>query len=227
VLAPGGGEPQARRKFVSAEVRRGLTTTAALLGALWLLHRLFEETGEEPLTDGAFTIQPHWAAIAIVAAVIGIALVLWYFVRGWQWRPRWLVPVGAIVLGAAGVLAANPFTPIDHSYLVCVPLVDAWHPVVPRPNTSDVRVFNSTFASPSTVQSAAEFREFRVASNAARHTPAFKRVTTYLDWSVSKDACTPRARRYLAASAATLVTGAAGTIVGVGRSRRRRQLSRR
>ena len=240
LTAESGRAPRGTRPVV-IQLLRGVGWSVAGLSSLALARLLLTTPGDQGLIEfdnsswhPTIHLHPQWQAIFLVGAVAGISYFVFRRIRGWPTRPRWLMPVGVVVLVAAAVPALKPFTTTSElDARSCVPLVDAWHPVVPDPGPSDRAVWQSQYKSlspiPSDLVDPAKRRAFvdeqrRVLlayQQQIRSTPAFHRADRYIVWSFTRGICAPRSRHYLVASGALLSGGAAIGLGGVTVRRRR------
>jgi hypothetical protein len=231
-----------RSRPVVIQILRGVGWTMAGLLSLTLAEFLLTNPGDQsPIQfdsggwHATVDLHPQWRAILLVGAVAGVSYFLFRRVRRWPTRPRWLLPLGVVVLVAAAVPALKPFTTSSElDSRSCVPLVDAWHPVVHNPGPSDLAVWQSQYKSLSPIPSDLvdpvkrrafvdeERRIFLAEQQQIRSTAAFQRADGYIIWTFTRGVCTPRSRQYLTFSAALLGIGA---VIGVGAvSVRRRRL---
>jgi hypothetical protein len=210
---------------VLVQVARGVGWTALLLATLLIGLLLVTKPGR------ANGFGPQWEAIAIVGAVVVGTVLVVRRLRRWPARPRWLVPSVFVLVVVAALPAFAWFDRNDEgiSGISCVPLVDAWHEVVPAASSSDMavwtgleRVFTPLSSDPVLRQAAIEQERAEIIS--VRATPAYQRADRYVLWNTSQDSCAPRSRDRLLLSAGLLAGGAllltGATVVATRRSSR-------
>jgi hypothetical protein len=235
--------PARARRPIGVQVLRGIGWTGAGLFALGMAALLVETPGanEGIINDDlnghtTIAIHPQWKAIAVVFGVVVVCTLAFRRLRRWQARPRWLMPLAVVILIGSTITALKPFGMSSESdSQSCIPVVDAWHQVVPNPGPVDMRVWRSQFAvqlhrSPYT--DPARSRQFydqqratiRAQESAIKATPAFQRGERYMDWTFTQGVCAPRSRQYLGVSALVLIGGSAAlAAVTVVPLRRRRK----
>jgi hypothetical protein len=167
---------------------------------------------------------PAWrriTALAIVAVLVAGSILTWRRLRAWADRPRWLVPMAGLVLVAALVPAVwLPAPAEDLAGSSCVPLANAWRPIVTA-SAADMAFFESGRRSgpPSTVRDHASLLAYTAVLRARQQTPAYQRASHYITWVVTGGRCAPRSRTALEWSAAGLGLGAAAITLAVRRRR--------
>ena len=187
------------------QIGRGVGFTTLGLGLIGA--GVWVSGAPEASDNGDVTFQPHWALYAVlcVAAIAGYMLV--WRVRRWAARPRWLLPLTAGVLIVAAVPALKPYTIAPElTPLTCVPLLDAWHPVVPHPSRADWAVWTAIYeATPPSTQTEAKADLARVQT--AKATPAYAADARYAQWTFGPGECVAKSQRTLSISLAILAGG--------------------
>jgi hypothetical protein len=162
--------------------------------------------------------------LLVVCAGAGVA-VLGSRLRSWGRRPRWF-PIGATtVLAVAAIPVVWPFAITnDVATQTCLPILDAWRPIVAKPSERDMHVWQSAWAVPprSVLSDAAKRRAHAVARDRVIASPAYRRAMDYAAWRLGRGVCAPRARRHAGASLAALAAGV--LTLGAGSTVRRRRL---
>jgi len=173
--------------------------------------------------------HPQWAAIGILTGLATGSWLVHRQLRRWVSKPRWLVPMGAVVLVVALVPALKPFTVEPEAVSVsCSPLFDDWHPVVPRPSQSEIDTWNSVYSISPVVnlRDPAARRAYFAEKDRIRATPAFHRADKWFLWSFGDGPCVARSRHDLLVSGALLGAGATTITTALVVRRRRRAATR-
>src|SRR3954470_18226006 len=132
-----GGRPLHR------QLLRGVAFTAGLLVGLYLaaltIAWLYNEDGFVDLsTPRRLAVAGTWVGIAAAASLT------WRRLRSWSERPRWLVAAAAVVaiVGTAPAVAI-PAPAVAGFISHCVPVADAWRPVMPPPSAAELAFVRS------------------------------------------------------------------------------------
>lgn len=214
-------------RSVVHQVLRGVGFTLAasfwLLLALWLAGGLL--TSEDAFVEAAVPPARRAASVAVVVALAVAVLLVRRWLRRWEDRPHWLMPAAWLVLlGALIPAVAIPTARDDFGSRVCVPLADAWRPVLTA-SASDLAYWRSVYAAappPLThdhAQNRAQLQGYLAAQSAKRAAPAFVRADNYVLWASAGGSCAPRSRTALGWSAAGFGLGAGGIAFAVRRRR--------
>jgi hypothetical protein len=208
---------EARRGTASVPVQilRGIGWTVLLLLAIAIAAWLFW-TRE----------HPQWVTIGVLGGLAAGCWLVRRHLRRWATRPRWFLPVGAVVLAVALVPALKPFTIDPEAVPVsCTPLFDAWHPVVPRPSQSDLETWRSVYsAAPLGINPLRDpaARQALFAQMArTKATAAFRRADKWVVWTFGSGTCVARSRHDVLVSGALLGAGAIGITTALVVRRRR------
>jgi hypothetical protein len=211
-----GGRP------IHRQLLRGVAITVALLVGLLLV-----ATAVPWLLNGdGFDDLSAPRRLAVAGTWVGLAAGLtftWRRLRRWSERPRWLVPAAAAIVVAGLVPAVVMQAPVQPGFIShCVPVADAWRPVMARPSAADV-AYMTAHPKPSHVSLNVMTRQQRDAFDAAFNvwlsSPAYAHMTIYSIWQDGPGPCAVPSRAHLGWSAAGLGVGAAGLTVAVRRRR--------
>ena len=194
-----------------------LVVVLVAVAALWAV-------AEWLLGNGAGWDVPAWrrgTALVIGLVVVAGSAVTWRRLRAWGDRPGWLVPAAAAVL-VAGLLPALilPAPADDFTGRPCVPIADAWRPVVTA-SASDLAFFRAGMHNglPSSVHDRASLAAYTASQRARQQSPAYQRASRYELWAAGGGTCAPRSRVGLGWSALGLGLGTVAVSMGVRRRR--------
>ena len=181
-----------------AQIGRAAAFTLLALGFIGL--GLWVSGAPEASDNGYVTFQPHWALYGALCTAAAAGFFVVRRVRRWAARPKWLLPGAACVMIAAAVPALKPFTiSPELTPLTCVPLLDAWHPVIPHPAPADWAVWTSIYSAPPP-STAAEAKATLARVQAEKATPAYATDARYAEWTFGPGECVARSQRTLAIS---------------------------
>jgi hypothetical protein len=209
------------RRSIAAQVGRAAGFTALVVGLIGV--GVWVSGAPEASDNGYVTFRPHWALYGALCAAAAAGFFLVRRVRRWVDRPRWLLPAAAGILIVAAVPALKPYTiSPELTPLTCVPLLDAWHPVIPHPGPTNWAVWTSIYSAPPPSTSA-EAKATLARVQAEKATSAYATDARYAEWTFGPGECVAKSRRTLAISLAVLGGGSAAVVAATALVKRRRR----
>ena len=206
---------------VGIQVLRGIGWFLGGVGVLMTAALLVQSVRGD---DIGFSASPgrRAAGTAVIVVLLAGGCLTFRSLRHWARRPRWLVPVAALLAVAALVPALWATPPASSAADGCVPLLSAWQPVLAEPSAADQALYESSFDNLATadLHDKAAVAAAIAKDKAIRATPGGRLVSRFASWENSDAACAPVSRTHLGWSAVALGVGTAGIAAAVRRRRR-------